>query len=265
MRRVLFLMLSLIILAGCAMTEEDELFQKSNKQNTIYISAATSLEDALPEVITAFEKKHPYINVEATYASSGQLASKIQQGAPVDLFLSANYEWVDVLNKEGLIIENSLKKFIGNNLVLIANADSEFDLLKLEDLKFIPFDKLVLGDPVNVPAGDYAKEAMESVGLWEDLKDKYLFLKDVHQVVDYVESNKAELGIVYASDTHQNEQIRVIREINKDLHSPIQYYTGITSYSTNHHDAETFIDYLQSEQTAKIFESYGFKKLSAKK
>ncbi|WP_181917218.1 extracellular solute-binding protein [Virgibacillus dokdonensis] len=110
MKHIFILCISIVFLTGCSLFEEEQLFEQPAEQNKILVAADSSLKDVLPELITKFEKEHPTIAVEVNFASSGQLAGNIQQGAPIDLLLSANKEWTDTLKKEGLILNGSQKK-----------------------------------------------------------------------------------------------------------------------------------------------------------
>ncbi|RFA35315.1 molybdate ABC transporter substrate-binding protein [Virgibacillus dokdonensis] len=132
------------------------------------------------------------------------------------------------------------KKFAHNQLVLISHTDKELSIEDLGDLKRAPFKELVLGDTVNVTAGDYAQKAFQSneVNIWDTIKNKTVYVKDVADIMEKVRKDAQTLGVVYASNALQNEDINVIYEIDEHLHPPIVYETGITSYSTNHHDAK---------------------------
>ncbi|SHH73496.1 molybdate ABC transporter substrate-binding protein [Virgibacillus chiguensis] len=260
MKHIFILCISIVFLTGCSLFEEEQLFEQPAEQNKILVAADSSLKDVLPELITKFEKEHPTIAVEVNFASSGQLAGNIQQGAPIDLLLSANKEWTDTLKKEGLILNGSQKRFAHNQLVLISHTDKELSIEDLSDLKRAPFKELVLGDTVNVTAGDYAQKAFQSneVNIWDTIKNKTVYVKDVADIMEKVKEDAQTLGVVYASNALQNEDINVIYEIDEHLHPPIVYETGITSYSTNHHDAKVLTDFISSKKATETFAAYGF-------
>ncbi|API92199.1 molybdate ABC transporter substrate-binding protein [Virgibacillus pantothenticus] len=260
MKHIFTFCISIVLLSGCSMSDEEQLFEKPAEQNKILVAADSSLTDVLPELISRFEEQQPTISVDIIFASSGQLAGNIQQGAPVDLFLSANKEWTDTLEKEGLIVKKSQESFAHNRLVLISHPTNKLQLSNLKDLQQKSFEKLVLGDPVNVTAGDYAQKAFQSseINLWDKLKNKTIDVKDIADIINHVNEHKRALGVVYASDAYENEQVNIVHEIDKTLHPPIIYETGITSYSTNHHDAKVLTDFLSSKQAAKTFKEYGF-------
>ncbi|MYL41332.1 molybdate ABC transporter substrate-binding protein [Virgibacillus salexigens] len=265
MKHLILLLVALLSLTGCAMFEQEEPFQESTEENRILVSADASLTDVLPKIISAFEASHPYITVDVNYGGSGKLSQQIQQGAPVDLFLSSNQEWMNVLEEEDVIVKESRSNFIGNKLVIISNKESSLSLPTIHSLLDTSVSSIAVGDPITVPSGTYAKEALQSQGVWDQIENKLVYTNDVRQALQYVETGKSNVGVVYASDAASSKQINVLTEINKNLHTPIVYPAGVTSYSTNRHDAESFIDFLNTEEATEIFESYQFININNRK
>lgn len=261
MKYLVLLFFSCITLTGCSLFNQEEPFQKSTEANKLLVSAAASLADALPEVITAFEEEYPNINITVNYGGSGQLSRQIQQGAPVDIFLSANQQWMDTLTEEKLIAEDTRTDVIGNHLVLIGNKQSSQSKASLQQLSDMQIDQIAIGNPESVPAGIYAKTALQNSGVWQSLEEQFVYAKDVRQALTYVESGNTELGFVYASDAAISKDVRIITEVDETLYPAIVYPAGVTSYSTNRHDAETFIHFLKQDKAAAIFKSYGFRNI----
>ncbi|UOQ95554.1 molybdate ABC transporter substrate-binding protein [Halobacillus shinanisalinarum] len=247
--------LVLLFLVGCSDPSNEE---SSTKKLTI--SAASSLTDAMKEIKRSYESDHSDVSLTFNFAGSGKLAQQIQQGAPVDVFLSANQQWMDTLEQEQLIQEETRMNFTGNSIVLIANQDRDFNFNSFADIKLSGQEQLALGDPASVPAGMYTKEILQSVNKWDALKDQMVYARNVRQVLTYVESGNAALGMVYASDALLSDQIKVLAKAEPSMHRPIIYPAAITADSSAKEEAQKFLDYLKTEEAQNILQSYGFEK-----
>ncbi|WP_227394928.1 molybdate ABC transporter substrate-binding protein [Jeotgalibacillus aurantiacus] len=236
------------LLAGCSQSE-----QSDTAKTELTISAAASLQDALEEIQSDFEQDNPDIKIQFNIGSSGSLSQQISQGAPVDLFFSAAEEPFDRLSEEGLI--SSEVDLLGNSLVLI--TPNEQEVSALEELPETV--RISIGTPESVPAGQYAKEALEALDLWETVEGKMVYAKDVRQVLTYVETGNVDAGIVYQTDAMSSEDVTVVEELDSELHAPIVYPLGIVKESEA---ARLFYDYLKSEEALAVFEEYGFKGLT---
>lgn len=255
MRNIIWLVLCFIMLAGCS----NDLFEESNDKDQLLVSAATSLTDVMQELATAYEKVDPNTEITFNFGGSGKLAQQIQQGAPADVFLSADQVRMDMLDEQELIAEGTRADFATNELVLIANKEATFTIDSLEDLPSLPLDKIAIGNPDSVAAGTYAKQALQKKGSWgSSIEDKLFFGKDVHQVLTYVESGNADVGFVYRSDVALEKNIEVILSIDNDLHDDIVYPAGVTSFSENLKKSRDFISFLQSDEASSILQRYGF-------
>ncbi|UOR10729.1 molybdate ABC transporter substrate-binding protein [Halobacillus amylolyticus] len=252
---ILIIGLVLLFLAGCSDPSNEE---SSTKKLTI--SAASSLTEAMQEIKESYESRHSEISLTLNFAGSGKLSQQIQQGAPVDVFLSANQQWMDTLEQEQLILKETRMNFTGNSIVLIADQDRDFDFNSFADIKLSGQEQLALGDPASVPAGMYAKETLQSVKKWGSLKDQMVYARNVRQVLTYVESGNAALGIVYASDALISDQIKVLAKAEASMHRPIIYPAAVTADSSAKVEAKKFLDYLNTEEAQNILQSYGFEK-----
>ncbi|MED1745953.1 molybdate ABC transporter substrate-binding protein [Brevibacillus borstelensis] len=240
--------------------QPDTASQSAEKplQIELMVSAAASLTDALNEIKPLFEQEHPGVTLTYVLGSSGKLATQIEQGAPTDVFLSASKKDMDKLEEKQLIQKDSRTDFAKNALVLVVGKESTLSVGSFEDLTKDEIKHLAVGQPDSVPAGRYAKEALEHLKLWEPLADRLVFGSDVRQVLTFVESGNAEAGIVYASDAAISEKVKVAAKANEEWHKPIVYPGAITS-STEHADlAKAFIAYLSSEKGKEILQKYGF-------
>jgi molybdate transport system substrate-binding protein len=228
----------------------------------LLVFAAASLQDALNEVIQVYQAQGGG-EVNASYGSSSTLARQIEQGAPADLYISANPEWMDYLGERDLIREGSRADLLGNGLVLVAPLDSAtaveiapgFDLLGALDGGL-----LAMGDPDHVPAGIYGRAALESLDVWQAVAPHVARADNVRAALALVARGEAPLGIVYRSDAVADQHIKVIGDFPEDSHPPIIYPIAIVADSA-HAEVAAFFDLLKSGEAATIFERFGFTRL----
>lgn len=249
----LWIFLLLFTLIGCSDTETSNTGKKE-----IFISAAASLTGALDEIKASFEKLHPDIHITYNLGGSGKLAQQIQQGAPVDVFMSADQHWMNVLAKDQLILPKTQINFAQNNLVLITNEANETNIDSLTDLNSDRVGQIGIGNPKSVPAGNYAKEALTNLKLWESLTPHLVYAKDVRQVLTYVESGNVQFGFVYESDLKRTNEVKVVTKIDSELLSPIVYPAAVVTTSKNQDAAKEFLKFLQSDKVKTILDNYGF-------
>lgn len=222
------------------------------------VFAAASLKNALDEVAANFEQQTGH-EVIVSYAASSVLARQIQLGAPADLFISANEDWMDVLEEQDLIDTDTRVDLLGNELVLIGGADRsdlgemspEVDLNTALDGGYLA---MALVDAV--PAGIYGKAALESLGLWKGVQGQIAQTDNVRAALALVAAGAAPLGIVYRSDAQAEDRVRVVAEFPSDLHPSIVYPAAVTKVGAQ--DAQVFLTHLQSEVARAIFEKQGF-------
>jgi molybdate transport system substrate-binding protein len=240
-----FLIAAMIVAASGCLSEKS----KDNKPVEISFSAAVSLQDALREIGTQFQTKHPEIKVNFNFGASGVLQKQIEQGAPVDIFASASQLEMEALDGKGLIIKSTRTNFTRNKLVIIASSR-----LTIEKLKTL--DKITIGDPRTVPAGRYAQTFLENAGVYEMVKPKLIFAENVRQVLDYVERGEVDAGFVYFSDTIKSNMN--VSSINDSLYPPIVYPIAVINGSHQPAISRQLIEYIQSNEGQAILQKYGF-------
>ncbi|MGO9516427.1 MAG: molybdate ABC transporter substrate-binding protein [Candidatus Korobacteraceae bacterium] len=225
-------------------------------QTKLTISAAASLKDALAEEETTYNQSHSNVDFENNFGSSGTLATQIDQGAPVDIFLSAAAKQMDELEAKGLVVAGTRRNLLKNALVLIVPLDSQ--LKDFQGLASSGIQVIALGDPGSVPAGQYGQQTLTVLHLFDALKAKLVFGKDVRQVLTYVETGNADAGLVYATDARASGKVRVVAAAPESTHDPIVYPAAVVKGSRNPEAARMFLDYLSSPRAGAIFEKYGF-------
>lgn len=221
----------------------------------ITVSAAASLGPALREIAAAFTQQHPEIPVTLNLASSGSLQQQIENGAPVDLFISAARKNLDALAAKALVDQDSRRVIATNTLVLIAPQGS-VEPTGWSDLVHV--QPVAMGEPASVPAGTYAVQALQKLGLWDAIRKNAVYAKDVRQVLVYVESRNAAAGFVYGSDAHSSDKVRVVAKAAEDSHDPITYDAALVSGSTRQVSAKVFLDFLLGPVAQKHFARQGF-------
>jgi molybdate transport system substrate-binding protein len=224
----------------------------------LVVSAAVSLSNAFTELGRDFEREHAGVKVLFNFGASGQLLQQIAHGAPADVFASADEETMDRAQTQQLILPVTRFDFARNRLVLAVPAGTSPPLISsLQDLKRSDVARIALGTPDSVPAGRYARDALELAGLWDTLKPKYIYGQNVRQVLDYVERGEVDAGFVYASDTVVNaKRVRVVTEAS--LPRPILYPIAVIASSTRQGLAREFAAFVVSDLGHKTLSRYGF-------
>ena len=225
----------------------------------ITVFAASSLKTAL-DLIAADWEKQTGNHVVISYDSSAKLAKQIEQGAPVDVFISASKQWMDALADANLIKPESRKVILGNTLILVAAdpAAAPVTIAQGFDLAGLVGDsKLAMGLVESVPAGQYGKEALTNLGIWDAVAPKVVQTENVRAALKLVDSAEAAYGIVYASDAVGDTQVAVVGTFPADSHKPIVYPAAITASSTLP-EAQVFLDALSLDAASAIFAAQGF-------
>jgi molybdate transport system substrate-binding protein len=249
---VLPILISILLFSGC--TPQPQQLQQRSKNITI--CAAASLRDALSEIQPNFEKDTG-IKLTMNFASSGALQKQIEEGAPADVFISAGKKQMDALESQNLIDKESRKNLLGNKLVLVVPDEYRNEIKTVSDL--VDKDvKISIGEPDSVPAGQYAKDTLLFLDLWDKLASKIVYAKDVKQVVAYVESGEIAAGIVYNSDATILKNSTIAQLFEENTHKPIVYPEAIISASKEKETAKAFCDYLNKDSVRQIFRKYGF-------
>ncbi|MBN4111403.1 molybdate ABC transporter substrate-binding protein [Proteus mirabilis] len=239
------------------------LVSQSMASEKITVFAAASLTNALNE-ISAQYKQEKQADVVASYASSSTLARQIEQGAPANLFISADQQWMDYVINKNLMVTDSRHTLLGNDLVLIAPKDSKLNNVVInKDTKWkslLNGGKLAVGDPDHVPVGIYAKESLEYLGAWDVVSPEMARTNNVRSGMALVERDEAPLGIVYGSDAVASDKVKVVGVFPTDSHKPVEYPMAVVKGQDNKAVCD-FYDYLKTPQAAEIFKKYGFSPL----
>ena len=228
----------------------------------ITLFAAASLQNAIDEISKNYAQMGNGDTIESLYDSSSNLARQIEQGAPADIFISANQSWMNYVEEKNLIDNDTRTNIVKNELALITFNDNttEYNVdFPSNDFwkETLSNTRIALGDPDHVPAGLYAKEAFEKLGVWKTVESKVAPAQNVRAALLLVEVKEADLGVVYSSDASVSSKVKTVTVFPDDLHAPIEYPIAImkdrASESTN-----GFYHYLLSEDSAAVFKKYGF-------
>ncbi|HEY9602386.1 MAG TPA: molybdate ABC transporter substrate-binding protein [Allocoleopsis sp.] len=228
------------------------------QSDTLLVAAAASLQDALKELNPIFERTHSGIKVNYNFAASGPLQQQIEQGAPVDLFISAASKQMDALQKKNLIVTNTRRNLLTNSLVLVVPRNSTLRLTNFQQLTNSTVKRISVGEPRSVPAGQYAQEVFRNLKILAQLQPKFVYGNSVRNVLSTVESGNADVGIVYATDANISDKVRQVATAPNNLHSPIVYPMAVIAASRNQQATRTYAQFLTSQQAKNIFRKYGF-------
>jgi len=255
--RLLPLLLACVLgtFGGTARAEEP-------KKPALLVFAAASLTTVLGDLAPAWEKTSG-IPVKLSFAASSVLARQIEAGSDADVFVSADQEWMDYLQSRNLIAKSSRVNLVGNRLVLIAPADSKVELEIKPGFDLagaLAGGRLSTGDPDTVPVGRYARSALMSLGVWDQIADRLVRADNVRSAMIYVARGETPLGIVYATDAQIDPKVRVVGTFPDNSHTPITYPAAATAKAGP--DAAAFVVFLRSSEAAPSWKKYGFRELA---
>jgi len=223
----------------------------------LMVSAASSLTNVFQEIGKAYERVKPDERVLFNFAASGSLLQQIARGAPVDVFASADQQTMDRAEKQNLIYRDSRVDFADNKVLLMAPGGSTLQLRGLSDLAGAGVQRIALGNPDSVPAGRYAKQALEKAGLWEQLLPKYVYTQNVRQSLDYVFRGEVDAGFVYATDAAVSPvKVKVAAKVPLD--APVSYPIAVVKGFGSERRGRLFIEFVRSDSCRKILARYGF-------
>jgi molybdate transport system substrate-binding protein len=225
----------------------------------IVVFAAASLKEALDEATRVYDAQSGDVT-KISYAASSALAKQIESGAPADMFISADLDWMDYLQQRNLIQPGTRKSLLGNRLVIVAPADTDLKL----DIKpgfdlpsALKGGHLAMADPDSVPAGKYGKAALEKLGVWNSVKGAVAPAESVRAALLFVSRRETPLGIVYATDAAADPRVKIVGVFPEDTHPPIVYPVALTAESKNP-NAARLLAFLTSQAARPIFEKQGF-------
>ncbi len=228
------------------------------KRPELLVFAASSLTDVLGELAADYAKRSG-VKVRLSFAASSVLARQIEAGTKADIFVSADQEWMNYLDERKLIAADTRRDLVGNQLVLIAPADSPVKLEIAPGFGLagaLGTGRLATGDPDTVPVGRYARAALTRLGVWKDVESRIVPAENVRTALMYVARGEAPLGIVYATDAALEQKVRVVDTFPADTHEPISYPAAATNNAQP--AARACLEYLGSEDAAPIWRRFGF-------
>lgn len=228
----------------------------------LVVFAAASLREVATELGLEFEKRHP-VQVVFNFAGSNTLAQQLRAAPRADVFLSADFEWVEALDRDGVLARGSSRRFLSNTLVLIARRDADWKLPALDDLPSLDFLFLAMADPAAVPAGRYAKAALARRGsggadLWSRVESRVAPALDARAALALVESDPRILGLVYRTDALTSAKVRILLELPPGAEEPIAYWAAAVAGGNNPELAASFLDFLADPVARRIAERRGF-------
>lgn len=246
-RAILSLLPVMLVLAPLAAGAEE-----------LVVSAAASLTNAFREVGSAFEKQRPDANLTFNFAASGPLLQQIENGAPVDVFASADQETMNAAEKKQLVVSATRRNFVSNQLVLV-RPKSGLPLKGLDDLAQQPVKRIAIGNPASVPVGRYTREVLQAEHLWDAVQPRLINADSVRQVLDYVARGEVDVGFVYATDAAiVGEKVTIVAAIN--TMRPVVYPIATVSMSKKPKLAAAFVAFVVAPEAQSILQKYGFGK-----
>lgn len=236
-----------VLLAGSAAMAEKQI---------VRVSAAANLTDALKTIGGLFTKANPEVELQFNFGSSGALAKQIDNGAPADLFFSANAKWMDHLVSGGKVISGTVRDITGNALVVVSLKARP--LSSMSDIT--GFERIAMGSPGSVPVGEYTEQALRASGIYETLvaANKLVLTKDVRQALLYADRGEADISFVYKTDALLAEKAKIVFTVPEKLHKPIVSNMGLTVEGGTRTGARAFYDFVGGSDAGKVFESYGY-------
>jgi molybdate transport system substrate-binding protein len=230
------------------------------QDKSLTVFAAASMKNALDDIDAVYTARTG-VRIVASYAASSALSKQIEQGAPADIFLSADTDWMDYAARKNTVNGTTRVNLIGNSLVLIAPKDSKIDTIRIAqgfDLAKLVArdDKIAIGDAKSVPVGKYAKAALEKLGAWQAAEPKFAQMENVRAALALVARGEAVLGIVYSTDAKVEPGVKIVGTFPADSHPAIVYPVAATANARP--EAADYLAFLRSRQAKTIFEKYGF-------
>lgn len=224
---------------------------------TITVSAAASLTNAFREIGPLFERQHPPHRVQFNFAGSGQLLQQIAAGAPVDVFASADGETMDRAQQQRLVDPATRRDFAANTLVVVVPASASARPRALRDLTQPAYARIAIGHPDTVPAGRYARRALEAAQLWPALQSRLITAQNVRQALDYTARGEVDAGLVYATDAASAAgRVRVAFPVPLD--EPIRYPVALVAHAPQREAALRFLAFLQTDTAREVLARHGF-------
>lgn len=225
--------------------------------NPLLVSAAISLKETLDELKPLYQRQGG-VTVTYNFGASGALQKQIENGAPVDVFVSAGKQQMDALESQGLLATGSRRNLATNRLVLIVPQQPTTGLTSLRSLTDANVTRIAIGEPRSVPAGHYAEQVFRKLNLWNQLQPKLVLGNNVRQVLATVESGNADAGLVYLTDAKTSQKVKVVATASETDHSPIVYPMAVLKTSKNNAAAQAFVRFLGTPPAKAVLRKRGF-------
>lgn len=226
-------------------------------EKEILISAAASLTDVMEELAVLYQNDNQQTKILFTFGSSGALQAQIEEGAPVDIFMSAAQKQMETLQQAGLMEDDTVRTLLINKVVLIVPKGALL-ISSFEDLKADDIQRIAIGDPGNVPVGQYSQEIFQNLNMEDMIKHKLIFANDVRTVLTWVENDEVDCGLVYATDAYTSDRVDIVTEAPAGSHKEVTYPVGVVKGSKEGSEAKRFLEFLNTSTAISIFEKYGF-------
>lgn len=225
----------------------------------VNVSAAASLSDALKVINTLYVAGNPGIDIATNFGGSGTLQKQIENGAPVDIFMSAASAQMDAVQQKHLILDDTRRDLLANTVVLVTPSGNPAGIRAFTDLSGDRVKKVAIGDPGSVPAGAYAQMVFDKYGITGSVKPKLVLAGDVRQVLTYVESGNVDAGVVFLTDARGSNRVEIVANAPDEINAKVVYPIAIVQGSKNVDAARNYEKFLFGDQAKAVFEKYGFK------
>jgi molybdate transport system substrate-binding protein len=232
-------------------------FAVSQSKTSLSVSAAASLQSALEEIQPLYQKTKSNHEIRYNFGSSGALLQQIQQGAPADIFISAGKKQIDALEQQGQLVAGTRSNLAGNRLVLITPKNGPA-ITALNQLMNSNVKRISIGEPRSVPAGQYAEQTLRKVGIYDQVKSKFVLANNVRQVLAAVESGNADAGFVYVTDAKISDKVNTALTVDEKDHAAIVYPMAVIQRGKNTEAAKEFMQFLTSPEAQMILRKNGF-------
>ncbi len=265
---LLIALLSFLLVIGCNSLSSIRLENPSNANQLtqLTVSAAASIKNVIEEIEPLYQQEHPETEIIYNFGSSGSLQWQIEQGAPVDVFISAASKQMNALEKQNLLLTETRRDLFKNQMVLVTsetNAKNNPKFDNFEDLTSKEITTIALGEPESVPAGKYAQEVLTSFKIDRVVNSKAVYGKDVRQVLNYVATGNADAGIVYRTDVRVADNVTIVTTAPENTHSPVIYPIAVIKDSDQPEAATDLIEFFTTPEAQAVFKKYGFVTVSS--
>jgi molybdate transport system substrate-binding protein len=255
---VTVLLIAYAQLAPSPRSSQPQVTQPDAQTSTLLVAAAASLQKALEEVTPLYAQTNPNQTINYNFAASGALQQQIEQGAPVDVFISAAAKQMKALQAKGFLVSATQKNLLTNQLVLIIPKQTSVPLTDFKQLIQPEVKRISVGEPRSVPVGQYAIEVMNNLEILEQVQSKFVLGNNVKSVLTAVETGDVDAGIVYITDAKGSDKVTIVATADEKFHAPIVYPVAVLKASKSLDESKRYVEFLKSSSAKAVFEKYGF-------